>query len=244
MSTSYHPQSDGQTERVNQCLESYLRCMTFQEPKHWFQWLPLAKYWYNTSFHTAIQMSPFQALYGYSPPQVNELSVPENFSHDLPPTIQDKERILLKPKQNLELARDRMKTYAVRQRTEWEFSVGDMVYLKMQPYRETALGLRKSLKLASKFYGPYRVLQLIGKVACKLLLPAGIGIHPVFHVSQLKKHVGDRALPNPSLPLVDAEGRIKIELVAILQRRLVPRRNEPVVQWLIQWLNLSPDDTT
>lgn len=86
-STAYHPQTDGQTERVNQCLESYLRNMTFQEPRNWYSWLPLAEWWYNTTYHTAIQMTPFKALYGYTPPQVNEFSIPCNVSEEARVTL-------------------------------------------------------------------------------------------------------------------------------------------------------------
>ncbi|KAJ4745297.1 polyprotein [Rhynchospora pubera] len=67
LSTAYHPQSDGQTERVNQCIEGYLRGMLFNQAKKWVRWLPLAEYWYNTNYHTAIKTTPFQALYGYAP---------------------------------------------------------------------------------------------------------------------------------------------------------------------------------
>jgi transposase InsO family protein len=67
LSTAYHPQTDGQTERVNQCLEAYLCCMVFQEPKKWAAWLSLAEWWYNTTYHTALKVSPFQALYGFPP---------------------------------------------------------------------------------------------------------------------------------------------------------------------------------
>ncbi|XP_026451403.1 uncharacterized protein LOC113351675 [Papaver somniferum] len=69
LSSAYHPQTDGQTERVNDCLETYLRCMTNFKPSKWVTWLPMAKWWYNTSYHTILKLSPFEALFGYAPPQ-------------------------------------------------------------------------------------------------------------------------------------------------------------------------------
>ena len=69
-SSSYHPQSDGQTEIVNKCLEGYLRCFVSDKQTQWVKWLPMAKWWYNTSFHTSAKMSPFMALYVYHPPSI------------------------------------------------------------------------------------------------------------------------------------------------------------------------------
>ena len=69
-SSSYHPRSDGQTEIVNKCLEGYLRCFLSDKQTQWLKWLPLVKWWYNTSFHIAAKMTPFMALYGYHPPSI------------------------------------------------------------------------------------------------------------------------------------------------------------------------------
>ena len=69
-SSSYHPQSDGQTKIVNKFLEGYLRCFVSDKQGQWVKWLPFAEWWYNTSFHTAAKMTPFMALYGYHPPSI------------------------------------------------------------------------------------------------------------------------------------------------------------------------------
>jgi ATP-dependent helicase YprA (DUF1998 family) len=67
MSTANHPQTDGHTEKLNQCLETYLRCAVHATPTKWARWLPLAEYWYNTNYHSALGKSPFQVLYEYQP---------------------------------------------------------------------------------------------------------------------------------------------------------------------------------
>jgi hypothetical protein len=247
-STAHHPESDGQTERVNQCLEQYLRCMTFQEPKKWLKWLPAAEWWYNCSYHTSIKMTPFEALYEYKPPLLHQVLVPCNVSPETQVTLQEKDHMIKTLQHNLLQAQQRMKKYADAKRTERSFEVGDPVYLKMQPYRETSLGLRNALKLTSKWYGPFRVMQRIGQVAYKIQLPSDAKIHDVFHVNQLKKHLGKRAIPNPKLPLVTPDGRVKIAPLAILQRRQVPRNageyDIAVPQWLIHWENMTEVDAT
>lgn len=69
-STPYHPESDGQSEVVNICLEQYLRCFVHDQPHQWYNFLPWAEFWYNSSFHTAIKMSSYHALYGVNPSHV------------------------------------------------------------------------------------------------------------------------------------------------------------------------------
>lgn len=144
----------------------------------------------------------------------------------------------------LQKVQARIKHQADKHSSERTFSVGDMVYLKLQPYRHTSLSAHRSLKLHSKFYGPFRVLAKIGNAAYKLLLPEGCQLHDVFHVSQLKKHLGPTAIPSPELPLIDAKGTVKVAPMAILQRRVIPRNNEPVVQWLIDWFNMPECEAT
>jgi hypothetical protein len=112
-----------------------------------------------------------------------------------------------------------MKKYADQRRSEREFSIGDMVYLKLQPYRHNAFGLHQNLELTTKFYGPFKVLEKIGPAAYKLQLPATANIHHVFHVSQLKKHCGPKAAPQADLPLVTPKGYIKLEHIQVLETR-------------------------
>jgi hypothetical protein len=185
MSTTYHPQIDGQTERVNQCLEMYLRCAIHDSPKQWKKWLPLAELWYNSSYHTSLGCSPFKALYGYEP---NLVLAPE-VSRDTTPTVaevvQNRELQIQTLKTHLSAAQNKMKIQADKKRTFLEFSVGDKVLLKLQPYVQTSVARRPYPKIAFKYYGPYEIVERIGKVAYKLQLPEGSLIHLVFHISQL-----------------------------------------------------------
>lgn len=244
LSTTHHPQSDGQSERVNQCLETYLRCLTFSRPKKWHSLLDQAEWWYNTNFHTSLNMTPYQALYGQQPPMVGEALLPASLLTGCRNRKQAKAALLDSVKASLDKAQSRMKQYADTKRSERTFQVGDMAYLKMQPYRHNALGLHSSLKLYSCYYGPFRVLNKIGSVAYKLLLPPNFQIHPMFHVSQLKHHIGPKAGPEPGLPLIDSDGNILTAPLAVLERRLIPRHNAPVVQWKILWENLPIEAAT
>ena len=70
LNTTYHPQTDGQTEVINKCLETYLRCFSLENQNQWAQWLPLAEWWYNTSYHTTTHMTHFEVVYGHKPPSV------------------------------------------------------------------------------------------------------------------------------------------------------------------------------
>ena len=169
-SSSYHPETDGQSERLNQCLETYLRCMTSESPTQWSHWLSLVELWYNTAYHTSLGVSPFEALYGYKP-----LSLPIGPYHDtiIPAAhnmLQTRAQMLQRIKEHLHQAQNRMKLFADKHRTEREFEVGDWVFLKLQPYRQQTVALRKNLKLTAKFFGPFQIMEKISVVAYKLRL--------------------------------------------------------------------------
>lgn len=133
MSTAHHPQSDGQTERVNQCLEAYFRNMAFNEPKKWCSWLAMAEWWFNTSYHTATKFTPFQCLYGF-PPQIGEVFISGPTDIEAVSFLQQKGQIQQQLKHNLLVAQQRMKKYANRNKSDRQFQGGEMVYLKIQPY--------------------------------------------------------------------------------------------------------------
>jgi ribosomal protein L21E len=193
-------------------------------------------------------MSPFQALYEYSPPLLHNIPMPMDSFQETTEANAEKENMLELLQKNLARAQARMKKYADSQRTERSFELGDMVYLKAKPYREQALGRGTPPKFTPRWYGPFKVLQKIGKVSYKLHLPDGCKLHNVFHVSHLKKHTGPTAVPHPTLPLVTEDGKIKTYPFAVLQRRLVPRPNGEydiaVAQWLIQWEAMTTDEAT
>eukprot|EP00252_Welwitschia_mirabilis_P027401 TRINITY_DN9389_c0_g1_i5.p1 TRINITY_DN9389_c0_g1~~TRINITY_DN9389_c0_g1_i5.p1 ORF type:complete len:154 (+),score=18.39 TRINITY_DN9389_c0_g1_i5:373-834(+) len=137
-----------------------------------------------------------------------------------------------------------MKHYADQRRTEREFQVGNMVYLKLQPYRQSSLASRPNQKLAAKYFEPYRILERAGQVAYKLDLPARSGIHPVIHVSQLKHRGGTNIIPTEHLLPTDPHGEIKLNSEAILYRKIIKQGNQVVTRVLVKWSNLDPSEAT
>ncbi|KAI5328432.1 hypothetical protein L3X38_027829 [Prunus dulcis] len=134
-----------------------------------------------------------------------------------------------------------MKTQADKHRSEREFQIGDMVYLRLVPYRLQSLAAHS---YQPKFYGPYEILEKLGPVAYKLQLPTGCKIHPVFHVSCLKKHLGTHVTPSLTLPRITEDGIVQDEPLAILERKLVKRGNAAGVDVLVHWKGQTLEDAT
>ncbi|KAJ8762999.1 hypothetical protein K2173_023204 [Erythroxylum novogranatense] len=220
---------------VNRILEQYLRCFTSDQPKRWKEWLPWAEYSYNTSTHSSTKVSPFQAVYGIPPPSLLRY-VPRTARVD---------DMLKELKITLKQARDRMKSLADQHRRDVEFEVGDYVYLKLQPYRQSSVAFRAFMKLSPKFYGPFRVIARIGSVAYCLELPPGARIHNVFHVSRLRKFLGDRPVASPSLPPSTEESPVLPQPEKIIARRIIQKgKYRPKEEVLVKWIGAPPEDAT
>ncbi|XP_070009639.1 uncharacterized protein LOC142164663 [Nicotiana tabacum] len=145
---------------------------------------------------------------------------------------------------NLTKAQNRMKQYADSKRSDRNFEVGDTVFLKLQPYRQTSVVICRNLNLVAKFYGSFEVLRRIGMVAYEIKPPLGSKIHPIFHVSQLKKAMGNHVQQSKEPPICTDDGQFLTEPVAILDRRIVKKGNKASTQVLVQWEILSKDEAT
>jgi hypothetical protein len=109
-------------------------------------------------------------------------------------------------KENLQTMKNRQKISADKHKIEHSFEVGDLVFLRLQPYRQSSLKKSGTEKLKARFYGPYRIMRRVGKVAYELELPEGSNIHNMFHMSCLKMAVGQFINTSKELPSLDEEG--------------------------------------
>jgi len=187
---------------------------------------------------------PFQALYEIPPPRLISYIPGTTANAEVDHRLRSREEVLSLLKENLWNAQEWMKLYADRKRSERVFQVGDWVFLKLQPYRQKSVAMRHNMKLAPRYYGPFQVLQKIGTIASKLDLPSSSKMHLVFHVSSLKKKLGDQISPLPTLPPVDVEGSVQPEPELILDRRMKKLGNHASTEVLVKWLGASLEDSS
>ncbi|GJR34925.1 putative reverse transcriptase domain-containing protein [Tanacetum coccineum] len=197
MSTAYHPQTDGQSERTIQTLKDMLRACAIDFGKGWVNHLPLVEFSYNNSYHASIKAAPFEALYGRkcrSPVCWTEVGEAQILGPEL---IQETTEKIIQIKQRMQAARDRQKSYADLKRKPMEFQVGDKVMLKVSPWKGV-VRFGKRGKLNPRYVGPFKVIERVGEVAYKLELPEELSrVHNTFHVSNLKKCHADEPLAVP-----------------------------------------------
>jgi hypothetical protein len=153
---------NGQTEVVNKCLGTYLRCFSLEKKNQWAQWLPLVEWWYNTSYHIATHMTPFEEVYGQNPPSVLSYLPGVLKVQAVDQTLTVREDILRTLKENLVMAQNCMKQQIDQGHSECQFAEGDQVFLRMQHYKKNSLKVDHCQKLVPKFYGPYTVLKCVG----------------------------------------------------------------------------------
>ncbi|GJW55332.1 putative reverse transcriptase domain-containing protein [Tanacetum coccineum] len=187
MSTAYHPQTDGQSERTIQTLEDMLRACVIDFGNGWVKHLPLVEFSYNNSYHASIKAAPFEALYGRkcrSPVCWAEVGQVQLTGPEL---VQETTERIIQIKQRIQTARDRQKSYADLKRKPMEFQVRDKVMLKVSPWKGV-VRFGKRGKLNPRYVGPFKVLKKVGAVAYQLELTQELSrVHNMFHVSNLKK---------------------------------------------------------
>ncbi|KAD4384647.1 hypothetical protein E3N88_24815 [Mikania micrantha] len=219
MSTAYHPQTDGQSERTIQTLEDMLRASVIDFGSSWETHLPLVEFSYNNSYHTSIQAAPFEALYGRkcrSPICWAEVGDSQLTGPEL---VHETTEKILQIRKRMAATRDRQKSYADKRRKPLEFQVGDRVLLKVSPWKGV-IRFGKRGKLNPRYIGPFEITKRIGPVAYELNLPVELSsVHNVFHISNLKKCLSDETLIIPLEEIqIDEQLNFVEEPVEIMDR--------------------------
>jgi hypothetical protein len=230
--TAYHPQADGQTERVNQELEQYLQLFVNERQDDWDELLPLAEFQYNNHVHASTQQTPFMLDTGRHPRMGFEPRQPSSHMETVNEFKDRMQQSLEEAKAALTKAKDDMaRYYNQRRQPAPDLQIGDRVYLDTSDIRTT----RPSQKLSHRFIGPFPVTKKVGRNTYRLRLPASMSrIHPVFNIVKLLPAPvdpipGRQAKPPPPPELIDGEEHYEVEQV--LNSRWHRNRLEYLVKW-------------
>jgi hypothetical protein len=244
-SSAYHPQTSGQTERVNQILEDMLRACVLDFSQKWDECLPLAEFSYNNSYQESIKMAPFEALYGRRCRTPLNWSEPGERYFFRPDLVKETEEKVQKIIHNMKKAQARQKSYADKRRMPLYFLEGDYVYLKVSAMKGVSrFGIKG--KLAPRYIGPFLILQRYGPVAYRLQLPETLSVvHNVFHVSQLKKclRVPDRTVEVTDVVL-EPDLTYSEHPIRVLDQKDRVTRRKTLKFYKIQWNQHSEDEAT
>jgi hypothetical protein len=244
-SSTYHPQTDGQTERVNRILEDMLRACALQYGRSWDKSLSYAEFSYNNSYQESLKKAPFEMLYGrrsQTPLFWSETGERKVFGPDI---FQEAEKQVCMVRENLRVAQSRQKSYADHRRRELSFEVGDFVYLKVSPMRGLCR-FKVRGKLAPRFIGSFKILEKRDKVAYQLELPPQLSdMHDVFHVSQLMKCL---RVPEEQLPMEELEAKEDLSYqeypVKILETPERVTRKKKIKMCKVQWSHHIEEEAT
>jgi hypothetical protein len=244
-SSAYHPQTDGQTERVNQILEDMLRACILQYDTNWDKYLSLAEFSYNNSYQTSLKMAPFEALYGRrrrTPLSWSQTGERKIFGPDLVTEAEEKVKII---QNNLKAAQSRQKSYADIRRRPLQFQVGDFVYLRVSPTQ----GIQRfdvKGKLAPRYIGPFEIIEVCGPVAYRLQLsPQLAAIHDIFHISQLRRCVKvPTEIIDPQAIEIESDLTYTEHPIRVLDTKKRSTRRETIKMFKIQWDHHTQEEAT
>jgi hypothetical protein len=241
-STAYHPESDGQTERVNLTLEQYLRIYCDFHQDDWYQLLPLAEFVYNNAKNSSTGMSPFYANYGYHPRVIAKVQTEQGtYEHPTAEALIDHLRQVYEELQaNLENAQQIYKCkYDRKAKPAPSFKVGDLVWLNRKNIETT----RPSLKLDFKPFGPFKITKVVGetKLAFELELPPQWRIYNVFHASLLDPYHANeiegrtQVVPQPP-EIVEVEPEYEVK--EVLDSKILGRK----VWYYVDCVGYGPEE--
>ena len=248
LSTAYHPQTDRQTERINQELEQYLRVFIDHRQEQWPDLLGMAEFVYNNKIHMATKISPFKANYGQDPRMGFEGRRKEKYKA-AGKFVKRIKKIQKEAKAVLGKAQEEMKKFTNRKQGEREeYRIEDLVLLSMKDLKWQMKG-RRSEKLTEHFVGPYKVKGVVSSNAIELKLPKSIKIYSVVNVSRVQLYKpqveGQKKIP---LKPVIIEGEEEFEIEKILNKRTVKGKEKFLVRWkekfLVRWKGYIAEEDT